>query len=401
MSRRQQRERNIIVSESADLWIEDRPVEIVERKGRGHPDTICDAIAERISVCYTRWCKENLEAELHHNFDKVQLVAGDVAVDFGSGVMLKPIRIQIAGRGTPRAPDGRPVPMDKIAIDAAKDSIRNSLLYLDPDQHCVIDCFAGRGDSQLIHTVDEVTANDTSFGVAHWPLSELEETVYETAQHLNETLLKNFPIGEDIKVMGARVGDEITITCAVPFLALKVASLTQYKELKEEVKNTVFEYANSKNSRRTRVFVNTADQEEDGSAYLTLTGTSAECGDDGAVGRGNRVTGLITPFRPASLEAAAGKNPISHVGKIYNLLALEAAKSVIDKVEGVRQVEVLFLSQIGRPVDQPLVATADVYPKEGKLRPGTRDEVRAILNQQLSSIQELRQKILNEEVSTH
>jgi S-adenosylmethionine synthetase len=49
--------------------------------------------------------------------------------------------------------------------------------------------------------------------------------------------------------------------------------------------------------------------------YLTVTGTSAEAGDDGEVGRGNRVNDLITPYRPISLEAAAGKNPVTHVGQ--------------------------------------------------------------------------------------
>ncbi len=280
--------RNIVVTLSAEMWIEERPVEIVERKGLGHPDSICDGIAERISVEYTKWCQENLGAQLHHNFDKVQLVAGDVSVDFGGGQLLKPIRIQIAGRGTPLSPNGRPIPIDTIAIEAARSHLRDTMRYLDPVQHCVIDCYAGRGDSQLIHTVDEVTANDTSFGTAHWPLSELERTVYDTAQYLNKELIDVFPIGEDVKVMGARLNNEIILTCAVPFQAPEVQNLGQYQELKEGLREQIINFANDLNSRRMNVYVNTADVESDGTAYLTITGTSAECGDDGAVGRGNR-----------------------------------------------------------------------------------------------------------------
>jgi S-adenosylmethionine synthetase len=389
--------RNIVVSEAADLWIEDRPVEIVERKGIGHPDTLCDGIAERISVEYTRWCRDNLGTELHHNFDKVQLVAGEVAVDFGWGLLLKPIHIQIAGRGTTEASDGRPVPMDVIAIHAAKAHIRETMRYLDPNRDCVIDCFAGHGDSQLVHIVDEVTANDTSFGVAHWPLSELEETVYETAQYLNFALLDSYPIGEDIKVMGARVGDKISLTCAVPFMAPAVQDIGQYRELKVDISQAVHRFADRRNSRSTEVFVNTADQEDDDSAYLTLTGTSAECGDDGAVGRGNRVIGLITPFRPASLEAAAGKNPISHVGKLYNVLALEAAKAIVKQINGVRQVEVLILSQIGRPIDRPQVATAALYPEKGNLSLDASQAAEAILDGYLANIDLVRAKLLSQE----
>ena len=62
--------------------------------------------------------------------------------------------------------------------------------------------------------------------------------------------------------------------------------------------------------------------------YLTLLGTSAEQGDSGQVGRGNRVCGLISLNRPMSVEAAAGKNPVSHVGKIYNVLAHELAMRI-------------------------------------------------------------------------
>ncbi len=58
------------------------------------------------------------------------------------------------------------------------------------------------------------------------------------------------------------------------------------------------------------VHVNTADDIKKKSVFLTVTGTSAEMGDDGSVGRGNRCNGLITPNRPMSMEATSGKNPI-------------------------------------------------------------------------------------------
>ena len=391
-------DRNIVVSQSPEMWIEERPVEIVERKGVGHPDTLCDGIAERISVEYTRWCQENLGAQLHHNFDKVQLVAGDVAVDFGGGQMLKPIHIQIAGRGTPMAPGGVPVPMDTLAIGAAKSTISETMRYLDPAVHCVIDCFAGRGDSQLIHTVDEVTANDTSFGVAHWPLSELERTVYDTCNFINFELIDQFPIGEDVKVMGARLDSHIILTCAVPFIASETRNIDQYREYKNTLREKTFSFADGRNSREMEVYINTADDESDGTAYLTITGTSAECGDDGAVGRGNRVTGLITPFRPASLEAAAGKNPISHVGKLYNVLALESAKRIVDGVKGIRQAEVILLSQIGRPVDQPLVASVIIYPEGYELTEKTKHEVSQVLDDCLANISWIRKKLASREL---
>ncbi len=393
--------RNIVVAQSTETWIEDRPVEIVERKGIGHPDSLCDGIAERVSVEYTRWCKENLGAPLHHNFDKVQLVAGDVSVDYGRGEMLKPIRIQIAGRGTPVAPDGRAVPMDIIAIDAAKRHIRETMKYLDPDRHMVIDCYAGRGTSELIHAVDKVTANDTSFGVAHWPRSGLENAVYETCQYINYDLREKFPVGEDVKVMGARMGKEVILTCAIPFISTMVKDSTEYIEVRGAVKQATQAYAKKLDSRVTRVDVNTADEDGTRNVWLTLTGTSGECGDDGSVGRGNRVTGVITPFRSASLEAAAGKNPISHVGKLYNVLGLLTARDIVENIPEIREAQVYVLSQIGKPLDQPLIATATVSTNNGGMSSAVKAKVEEVIDKHLADMVGLREKLEKMEVTLY
>jgi len=391
-------ERNIVVAEATGQFIEDIPVEIVERKGIGHPDSLCDGIAERISVEYTRWCQENLGVLLHHNFDKVQLVAGEVEVGYGGGCMLKPIRIQIAGRGTP-AFQGRKVPMDDIAIEAAKEHVRETMRYLNPDRHMVIDSYAGRGAEELQYVVDHITANDTSFGVSHWPRSELEYTVYETAEYINHKLIDDFPVGEDVKVMGMRRNGELTLTIALPFIAMEIGDATEYQEVKRAAEAAIREYSSQLDHRKVTVVVNTADDVGNDAVYLTLTGTSAEMGDDGAVGRGNRVNGVIAPFRSTSLEAACGKNPISHVGKVYNVLALQAAQDIVEHAPTIRAATVYVLSQIGAPLDQPLVATALVHMTNGTLTPGTQADVQDVLDEHLAEISSLRNCIVNRELT--
>ncbi len=375
-------DRNIVVSQTTGQHIEDFPVEIVERKGIGHPDSLCDGIAERISREYTKWCEKNLGGVLHHNFDKVQLVAGEVNVHFGGGELIKPIRIQIAGRGTPQV-NGKLIPMDTIAIEAAKMHIRETMRYLDPNKHVVVDSYAGRGASELIDQVTQVVANDTSFGCSHWPRSGLEKIVYETTQFINYELINQFPVGEDIKVMGCRNRDAITLTVALPFIASNIKNAAEYREAKSAAHLAIQKFSQKLNHRKIKVDVNTADQAKRGDYYITLTGTSAEMGDDGAVGRGNRVNGLITPFRTASLEAAAGKNPISHVGKVYNIMALLIAQDIIAKVPTVSDASVYLLSQIGHPLDQPLMATATVYTKNGSLTPSVKNDVEIIINEHL------------------
>lgn len=53
-----------------------RPMEIVERKGTGHPDTICDALAENLSAALRRFWLEMIGAVPHYNVDKVLLRGG-------------------------------------------------------------------------------------------------------------------------------------------------------------------------------------------------------------------------------------------------------------------------------------------------------------------------------------
>jgi len=247
--------------------------------------------------------------------------------------------------------------------------------------------------------VDRVTANDTSFGVSHWPRSGLEHAVYETAQYINHTLIDQFPVGEDVKVMGSRRNGELTLTIALPFIAPQVRDVTEYQEVKRAAEAAIQEYASQLDSRKVTVMVNTADDVAKDAVYLTLTGTSAEMGDDGAVGRGNRVNGVIAPFRSASLEAACGKNPISHVGKVYNVLALLAAQDIIEQVPSVRAVTVHVLSQIGAPLDQPLVATALVHPANGPLTPSIQADVQSVLDGHLAQVNSIRTRILNRELT--
>jgi S-adenosylmethionine synthetase len=378
-------ERNIIIAEATGRYIEDLPVEIVERKGVGHPDSLCDGIAERVSLEYCHWCEENFGVLLHHNFDKVQLVAGDVDVKFGGGHIIRPIKIQIAGRGTPSY-NGQRVPMDTLAIEAARAHIKETMRYLDPVEHVNITCYAGRGASELVSAVEHVEANDTSFGVSHWPRSLLENNVYETANYINFTLIDQFPIGEDIKVMGCRRDGEVTLTVAIPFIATHINDANEYLESKGAVQAAIQEFSQKLDHRPVKVDVNTADKVKRGDFYLTLTGTSAECGDDGGVGRGNRVNGMIAPFRSASFEAPCGKNPISHVGKVYNVLAFLAARDIVEKVPNAKEAVVYILSQIGQPLDQPLVASALVRSAGGQLTAATQNDVRDVLDERLANV---------------
>jgi S-adenosylmethionine synthetase len=129
-----------------------------------------------------------------------------------------------------------------------------------------------------------------------------------------------------------------------------------------------------------------------------VTGTSSEAGDDGQVGRGNRINGLITPYRPMSLEAPAGKNPISHVGKLYNIIANRIANDVVNNFEEISEAYVYIVSQIGKPINEPQVLDIKIRTKQNNLKI-FENEIRKIAQKHLEELPSLWKEILEGKVA--
>lgn len=360
--------KNIYVEELVHTPVEQQKVEIVERKGIGHPDSLADGMAEAMSRALSREYIKRLGVVLHHNTDETQIVAGRANPEFGGGEVIEPIYVLLVGRAT-KVFEGAYIPTDKIALKAAKEYVRTHMKNLDPETDIVFDVRLGEGSTDLKDVFKRGTiplANDTSFGIGYAPFSETEKLVYNVERRIyNEFRKENPAIGEDVKVMGLREGDRITLTIACAFIGKYLSGIKEYDALKEELTSWVRDISAEYTEREVVVNVNTADDYERGIVYLTVTGTSAENGDDGSVGRGNRCNGLITPARPMSMEASSGKNPINHVGKIYNLLANLIARDCVEAVEGIQEVYVRILSQIGKPINEPKALSIQIIPKKG------------------------------------
>jgi len=395
---------DIIVGRLDVPGVGDQEIEIVERKGIGHPDTICDAVAEATSVALCHFYEKEFGRVLHHNVDKALLVGGRTLTWFGGGEMLEPIILTLVGRTTIEA-KGKRVPVQDLYRESATRWIKENLRYLDPERHVRFQDNLRPGSPDLVELFlrSDTTplSNDTSFGVGYAPLTLVERLVYETERYLNSPSFKatHPEVGEDIKVMGLRKGEEIALTVAAAFVSQHLSNLNDYREKKRIVKNDLTDFAQAMTDRKPSVHLNAADDEENGSIYLTLTGTSAEAGDDGQVGRGNRVNGLITPFRPMSLEAAAGKNPISHVGKLYNLSAKRIAEQVVEQVEEVEEAYCYILSQIGRPITNPMAVNLKLRAR--RLTRGVKGRACQIAIQRLDELPELWRKIVGGTISVY
>jgi S-adenosylmethionine synthetase len=380
----------------SSLELADNAVEIVERKGLGHPDTICDALAETLSRNLCREYRARFGGILHHNVDKALLCGGRAVPAFGGGAVLAPIRIFLAGRAVTQI-GNETVRIEEIAVEGSRAWLRANLHALDAERHVDIQELIQPGSQDLQqlfargrqHKVP--LANDTSIGVGYAPLSALESLVLTIEKHINGTSrVGDHPAwGEDVKVMGVRRGGSVRLTVACAMIGGHLAHIDDYIAEKAAVANLARKLAAEHGFPACDIAVNAADDPDAGAVYLTVTGTSAEAGDDGQVGRGNRVNGLITPCRPMSLEAAAGKNPVTHVGKIYNVLARQIADTLVETVPEISAAQCLMVSRIGAPVSEPAILQVKLATRDGVPAAQLEPRVRDLSAERLASVPKL------------
>src|SRR5512136_3079017 len=360
---------------------------------------MADGIAESISQALCKTYLEEFGVVLHHNTDQGEVVAGESSPKFGGGRMIRPIFILIDGRATKQF-NGVTIPTDAVAVEATTLYIHKILPDLKINRDLMIDCRLGTGSTDLRdvfkpHNGKVPRANDTSFGVGHAPFSDVENIIKNVSNFIDDKLRPKYPaIGQDIKIMGLRDGNTITLTVACAIVDRFCADIGQYTEYMEMLKEQIGRVAKKSTKRKVVVHLNTGDNIKNESIYLTVTGTSAEMGDDGSVGRGNRCNGLITPNRPMSMEATSGKNPINHVGKIYNLLSTQIANDCVEQVEGIEEMYVRLLSQIGQPIDRPLMASVQVLPVSGVKMQKIKDEIEGIVDHWLENVTDITERVI-------
>jgi len=386
--------RNILVDSLKQTPVEQQKLEIVERKGLGHPDFMCDAIMDRISVRLSQEYKRKAGRILHHNIDKSLLAAGEAETRFGGGKVRKPMLLIIGDRATFEV-NGEKIGVEDLAVKTAKAWFKEHLRFVDPEKHVKYQVELKPGHPELMDIFQRkgrvLGANDTSAAVGYAPVTRTERIVLNTEKYVNSPeLKKRFPeSGEDVKVMGFRKNNNLRLTISMALVDRYVKSEDDYfkkkAELSEEINRFVKE---NTNFEKAVVDLNTLDVQGRGidGVYLTVLGTSAEGGDSGQVGRGNRTNGVIPLNRPYCSEAAAGKNPVSHVGKIYNTLTHKIAGEVYNNVSGLEEVYIWLLSQIGRPIDEPAIAAAQVVMKANNSFESVKREIEEIVNKELENI---------------
>lgn len=306
------------------------PIEIVERKGIGHPDTLADTIAEAISIQYSRHCLKNYGVVLNHNIDKLSLGRGLSEVRPGLSRMLRPIHVDFNGRIS-KTFAGEPIPYKDIfeksaqyilartlpAIDLSKDLVFNHLTT----DHSVSPTWFNPRNRDDIHGAVSPFTSDSAVCVASYPLTAIEQLILDLEKSLyGENWTPRFPdLGTDIKFLVYRKHNNVEIMVRLPFLGKHISSPTRYYERRLEMQSFLLSSARQLAGHELEVSltVNSSDEHGKRSIYLLAIGSCLECGEEGVVGRGNSIQGLISIMRRRSMEAPFGKNPLYHSGKVY------------------------------------------------------------------------------------
>lgn len=398
--------------------------EVVERKGIGHPDTMCDAIAEQISSDYSLYTIEHYGAILRHMVDKIAISGGKSRVFFGGGEMLKTVRVFLNCRFTSTFGD-ETIPYYDIARNAIKKVFNEIMPLLDFDKYVeVIDNTHFSQGPGVVYDKDGTTrnerqfffevpkedfiqfhnnglrSNDTSTAVTYAPLSDMENIVLSTEKMLNsKEFKKEHPyVGTDIKIMGRRLGKEISLTLCIPFISAFTDSYDFYVEKLELLKVIIINSVKAQfPDYEVSVALNTRDNHEKSDYYITLTGSAVECGDEGAVGRGNRYNGIIPFTRRMSMEASCGKNPVYHVGKIYTAVGSLIANNIFESL-GIEN-NIYITSQIGHSLSNPwsfAIETPTNAPTEQE-----KLAIEAIVMKHLDAIEETTQKIIKGQIKLY
>lgn len=387
---------NIVVRKLGIEAADKLEVEVVERKCKGHPDSICDGLSEAASNALSKYYLKRFGAVLHHNVDKALLVAGLSKPKFGGGKIRKIIKVIIAGRAIDRV-GWKLIPVRRIVVDSAKEYLRKNLRVNLKNIRIVTEISSGSSNLQEVFSRKSHVplSNDTSMGVGYAPFSKTEKIVLKVSDLLSSKgFLRKYPsVGDDVKIMAVRHKKKIRLTIAIAFIDKYIKSIHDYAIVKDKVRLEIL-----KLDRNIDVIVNTLDDLngiDESSIYLTVSGLSAEHGDDGETGRGNRINGLITPQRGMTMEAVAGKNAVSHVGKIYNVMAFDIAEEVYKKCS-LKEAHVTIVSKIGKPIDEPQIVDIAV---KGKVDAKKRKKIKNIVARHMANISSVTKRIISGKIN--
>ena len=388
-------------------------IELVERKFRGHPDSLADMVAQRFSQLYIKYAWDKLPC-LHNerfpNFsaDKITLSGASSVYTNGQKIITKPIDALLIGKITPSVGDIR-FPVMEIFEKAIIDIFSKALVDSSWKNHIKLTSYAAiqagsdhhsnfynpASEEELLKMLsEESVANDTVFVVAYYPLSVVENLVIYLDKLTDSLEYRKmfFQTGTDIKAMVRRVGSDFDITMCVPVLPDRVSGDMKYvsiiNSLKDFLRVKVEDALRIWNVDFHKVSVSINTKDTQNKKYYAIWGTALSKGDIGAVGRGNRQQGFISGIRPSTNEAFSGKNPNHFSGVVYQLVAEKISQLIFHRF-GLKNT-IYIMANNGDKLSTP----NSIYVILEKEETGMQQAIRGVIYDILNSISELRKQFV-------
>ena len=308
-------------------------IETIEKKGLGHPDALCDALAERVSAAYSRYCFENFGVLIPYSIDGLTMDEGETNVEFGGGVMVKPIRLYLRGSFAAQFM-GKKIPY----MDIAKKAIYEYLDMIVPRLEArrwvrVIDGTQAYGGPRETFAINRLAANHMYTVTAYYPPTVAESCALRIEQKLNAPIYKEqHPyIGSDNRVTVVRNGNSIDILAYVSMISECVPDNDTLRTYVEAVEKDIEAVAASDRIMVNKIDIYVSDNPLHDGRALTVTGSSIESYNGGAVGR--------------------SRYPVYHAAKIYSVVAYQISKRIFNEEKVAASVT--LISKIGAPLNSP------------------------------------------------
>ena len=324
-------------------------IEIIERKGIGHPDTLADKLAEECSRAYANYCMEHFGCVLHHNFDKLYIGAGCFRYEDGKTNMYSKFKVRLNGRAS-NTMNGESIDIPSIVIPVIKKYIKSVMPRVDVDNELdiLINCtqntkepkwFSPR-DINDVPDAKELFANDTSLCVSHYPPTYCENLALQIEQFFWEyedcyPTPKFNDIGQDIKVMVSRINKDVTVTICLPVYSDVFKDKEEYVSIVKKYEDMINEYIKqypNPDNYNVKIEINRIFN-GDYRIYSLIKGSCIECGEEGVVGRGNNSQGLIPSNRQHTMEAPSGKNERYHTGRVLSFVSEKFIKRICEECD--------------------------------------------------------------------
>ena len=327
---------------------EDRNIEIVERKGIGHPDTLADKIAEECSRIYSLYCMEHFGCILHHNIDKVYIGGGLFLLEDGKIKRHNKIRVELNGRVS-NTMNGESIDLESLFTPVIVSYLSTVMPRIKKsDLNIKINCtqFSKREywyeprDIRDVPDANELFAADTSLCILHGTKTYCEKLALALEQSfwkyndLGYATPKYDDIGQDIKVMVSRINNDVTATICMPVYKDIYETKEEYDKIVMKHEDILYEVASNIDNPKCYNLKIEINRMPDGSYrnYSLVKGSCIECGEEGLVGRGNNAQGLISSLREHTVEAPCGKNERYHTGRVINFMGNNAVKRINDEL---------------------------------------------------------------------